>query len=537
MKKVLIVFSMVSLMFASSITYAAEPVNVEQYMNIVRAQNHTLLSAVRVVDATYFQVLSSVANQRIKANVSTVGSYYTATGSDMTGKAHNPLGYNISPSLSQVIDISGVMRLNERSSILSYEISRASLDNTLNTLLSSAEQAYWAVVLERENLSLQKDILRQRQENLRVTEEKFNQQLVPKLDVIRATTMVSDAENKIVDAEGKLSNGLAALRNFAGGLDVEPASSDFAVPMLKLDSEPTYAVALEKHPNVRQRKIQLAQSELQRQISAKGMAPSLTATAAWDMFSGVSTGSSFETGEANVRLSLNIPLSDGNFTKYDTINKAITIESTRETLFASEAEVILNLSLALNNWNTAKSLEENMKQQVVRSNEELKITELMYNEGMGSQLDLITAQTDNQTVRTNYLQAILGMYTAITDLRKALGDYATNEDGSWKMAVIKYGKEAPDFTKPANVSLISKPVKPANDQVIINIRGVDVTVDQAMDWLATGKMPSGIEKTEGIDMPLYKKNLGTNKNERYYPSTNNDEITLDEAKEWLEKNR
>jgi outer membrane protein TolC len=77
---------------------------------------------------------------------------------------------------------------------------------------------------------------------------------------------------------------------------------------------------------------------------------------------------------------------------------------------------------------------------VERSDEELRITELMYNEGMGAQIDLINAQTENQRVRTDYLNAVNGMYAAIVEFRKAIGDYAPDEDGTWKEAVARYGK-------------------------------------------------------------------------------------------------
>ena len=32
------------------------------------------------------------------------------------------------------------------------------------------------------------------------------------------------------------------------------------------------------------------------------------------------------------------------------------------------------------------------------------------------------------------------MYVALVAMRKAVGDYAPNEDGAWKEAVVRYGK-------------------------------------------------------------------------------------------------
>lgn len=494
---------------------AAQAVNVDQYLILVLSQNHSLLAAAKNIEANYFQVLSSVGYQRLKAGVSVSNSYNTAQSS-MGGKVYNPVGYSITPSLTQIIDISGVNMLHERQSILGYESSRAAFENTVNTLLSAAEHAYWGVVMARDNVALQKDVLLQRQENLRVTEEKFNQQLVPKLDVIRATSAVSDAHNSIVNAEATLLNRLAVLRNYAGGMDIEPSDTNFYVPKLSININESYA--LENHPSVRQKKILLAQSEVQKQIAKKGMAPTLGASVSWNMLYGTSAGSSMERGEAAAGLSLNIPIADGNSTKYDVLNKSAAVQAATESLLDSEASVILNLTIARNDWNMAKSLEENMKQQVERSNEELKITELMYNEGMGSQLDLITAQTDNQSVRTNYLNAVMGMYSSIVSLRQAMGDYAPTAEGTWKDAVVKYGKG----DKAINAA-------PQNEEVYANMDERNVKVDPDMEWLRKEKQP----ESNTINVRLTRKMPGGGFEDVSFDEGK--EATYEEALEWLEK--
>ena len=521
----------VVMLFLAPNVNAAQSVNVEQYLNIVRAQNHSLLSAAKSVEASYYQVLSSMSYQRLKAGITVSGNYNTAQAS-ANGKNHNPLGYSITPSMSQVIDISGVNSLNERQAILGYESARVTLENSVNSLIASAEQAYWSVVMARDNVALQKDVLRQRQENLRVTEEKFNQQLVPKLDVIRATSAVSEAQNSIVNAETTLLNRLAALKNYAGGADVEPSDVNFYIPILSINVNES--IALANHPNVRHKKVLLAQSEIQKQIAKKGMAPTLGASAAWNMLYGTSTGSSMESGEASLGLSLNIPIADGNQTKYDTFNKSAAVQAAEESLLDSEASAILNLTVARNDWLMAKSLEENMKQQVERSNEELKITELMYNEGMGSQLDLITAQTDNQTVRTNYLQAVMGMYSSIVSLRQAMGDYAPAEDGTWKAAVVKYGK-GNNFknTDKKSTDIKNNEVINQNEEIYVNVQRTDDPIESAKEWLKDGKQPGGIEESSTIKMPLTRKT--PNGSYEQVDLNGNKEVTYEDALEWLEK--
>ncbi|MCL2146701.1 MAG: TolC family protein [Synergistaceae bacterium] len=508
---------------------AAQSVNVEQYLNLVRIQNHSLLAAAKNVEAAYYQVLASVGYQRLRAGINVNANYNTVQQS-AGGNTYNPVGYSITPSISQTIDISGVFKLSERQSILGYESTRVAFDNSINNILASAEDAYWGVVMARDNVNLQRDILRQRQENLRVTEEKYNQQLVPKLDVIRATSSVSDAQNSIVNAEGTLLNRLAVLRNYAGGVFIEPSVTNFYVPELSISVND--AVAIENHPSVRQRRILLAQSEVQKQIAQKGMAPTLGASANWNLLYGTSAGSSMERGDnVSVGLSLNIPISDGNQTKYETFSRSAATLAAMEDLIESEASVILNLTVALNDWYMAKSLEENMKQQVERSNEELKITELMYNEGMGSQLDLITAQTDNQAVRTNYINAVMGMYSAIVSLRQAMGDYAPAVEGTWKDALVKYGVKKGEKSVDKNNDNVE--ILPQNEEIFINVRGIDIPLSSAIEWLRGGAEPSELQGSSSINMPLSKKNPdGTYEAVKF---NGGKEISLEEALDWLDK--
>ena len=83
------------------------------------------------------------------------------------------------------------------------------------------------------------------------------------------------------------------------------------------------------------------------------------------------------------------------------------------------------------------------KRQVECAEEELRITELMYSEGMGAQIDLINAQTAYQGVRTQYLNSVKEMYVALVQLRRAIGDYSPDESGDWREAVVRYGKGRP----------------------------------------------------------------------------------------------
>ncbi|MDR1649887.1 MAG: TolC family protein, partial [Synergistaceae bacterium] len=172
---------------------AAEVVALDGYLEMVKQGNHSLQAGVRNVEAAYYGVLASVSYQRPSVALSGSASYVS---DQRTGAEHNrnAMVYNTSLGLTHRFDLSGEYTLDERQQILFYESQRAAFDSSVNILFAAAEDTYWSAVLARENIALQKDVLRQRRENNRVIEEKYRQQLVPRLDLIRSEAQVVAAE-------------------------------------------------------------------------------------------------------------------------------------------------------------------------------------------------------------------------------------------------------------------------------------------------------------------------------------------------------
>ncbi|MDR3230734.1 MAG: TolC family protein [Synergistaceae bacterium] len=433
-------FSVVAfLMFFSNETAAAEVVSLDRYIGMVKNQNYALQSAIRSVEAAYYEVLASVAYQRPSLAGGASGSYLTGSASAQSGIREKDItAYNTTLGLTHRIDVAGTYTLDERQRILYYESRRANFDEDVNSLVSTAEENYWSAALARENIALQKDVLRQRIENNRVIEEKYKQQIVPRLDLIRSEAQVVEAESLVTNAEAQYRNLLATLATLAGGTEVVPIEEPLLLPEFNVTTSLEKTLLL--RPAIRAARLELDRSRVVKKLREKGLSPTLTAGISWVPLSDPWNSGSVQKGEMTASLSLNIPIADGNETKYNILNADRLIQAAEAGLRSVEIFGARDLSIARNNWDRAAALEKDKKRQVERSDEELRITELMYNEGMGAQIDLINAQTENQRVRTDYLSAVRDMYVARVSLRAVAGDYAPDEDGNWKEAVVRYEK-------------------------------------------------------------------------------------------------
>ncbi len=425
-----------SFMFClTDMSYASVSMRLPQYINEILLNNHSLRAGVKNVEAGYYSVLASVAYQKPNISASANGSYTTRM---LSVPENNVFAGSIAAVYTQRIDISKSYTLDENQNILGYEVSRANFDNTINTMIAAAEETWWSAVLARENMKLQKEILLQRSENHRVTVEKFNQELVPRLDIVRSEAQVVEAETLAKTAETTYMNLLAELSLMAGGLDVEPVDEELQVP--EFDVALNYEEALEYRPDVRAARLNLERAKLVKALTAKGMKPTLDFGFQWTAWADPESATTPNKQQAGASLTLTLPIYDGKATKYKVMNADRLIQVAESNLEALREQTRRDITVAMNNWKNAAASEHDKKRQVERSEEELRITELMYAEGMGAQIDLINAQTAYQTVRTQYLDAVKNMYVALVALRKSIGDYSPDENGTWKEAVVRYGK-------------------------------------------------------------------------------------------------
>ena len=404
---------------------AAEVVSLEQYLELVRQNNRVLQANLRHLEAAYYTVRASVGYQRPSLSTSAGGSYLTRRGRSIFEERDITSG-NVEVTLSWRISLSDAFSLDEQQQVLNFESQRARFEDSVNSLMANAEEIYWTTVFARENIALQQTILYQWLENMRITEEKFEQRLIPRLDLVRAESQVVAAESFVSQAEMEYRNLLLMMASLAGRIMVTPIEESLVVPEFSISPEIEEAVL--SRPSVRAERLDLYRSRIAHRLAAKGLSPTLDLGVSWTPLADPWNAAHPQRGEMAASLRLNIPIIDGNETRHRTRGAARSVSASEASLQSAVDSAITELEVALNNWENALILERDRRRQVERSNEELDITELLYHEGMGAQIDLINAQTENQRVRTEHLYAVKGIYLAQIEVRRVIGDYSLSEE-------------------------------------------------------------------------------------------------------------
>jgi multidrug efflux system outer membrane protein len=407
--------------FLVDVAWSGEVVSLDQFLDIVRSGNDMIVSETKSLESAYLAAFASLSDQRPSLGATVSGNYLTGQRQD-ENRESDIGGFEIRLGVTQPIDIAGQFSLRERYEILSCELRRANLENRINNSLAEASEAYWSAVIAAENIALQTDVLRRRVENKKITDEKYRMKYVPKLDVIRAEALVSAAESLVAQAEAERLDILALMASLAGGREVEPAGISAAAQSLEL--RPADCTSIDNRPDVRAGCLSVELAAIARELSGGKNAPTLEASANWVLLSEPSHSSSPQMGELEASLRLIIPILDGGAAKNEMLSAKKLVESAEASLRHIENAARREAVTARNGWNRSVALERAKRSEMELSNEELRITELMYREGMGAQIDLINAEIENHEVRTEYLDAVRSMYLSMIQIERAAGGYA-----------------------------------------------------------------------------------------------------------------
>lgn len=165
----------------SSMSNAAET-SLEEFLAAVRGDNPSLQASYRRLEAFSHTVKSSVAVQRPSVGIRGGSSWLSDTYSSQAGRNMGERGnYSLSAAVTHRFDVSGAYGAQERQLLLQYNGLASDHLALVNNTLAAAESLYWQSFIARQNILLQRGILNQRKEDLRITEEKFRQQLIPGL--------------------------------------------------------------------------------------------------------------------------------------------------------------------------------------------------------------------------------------------------------------------------------------------------------------------------------------------------------------------
>ncbi|MCE7043588.1 TolC family protein [Dyadobacter sp. CY312] len=126
-------------------------------------------------------------------------------------------------------------------------------------------------------------------------------------------------------------------------------------------------------------------------------------------------------------LNLNIPIFDGFTKRYQIEQKKIALDKVKNSQTLLKQSIDLEASQAGINIKNAFATLETQKRNLDLAQEIVRVSKIKYKEGVGSNIEVINAESSFKEAQTNYFAALYDLMIAKVDMSKAKGELYTEK--------------------------------------------------------------------------------------------------------------
>ena len=225
-------------------------------------------------------------------------------------------------NVSQTLFDGGATTNNVRRAESGVFAARASMRLTEQAILQNGATAYMNVLRDTAVLNLRKNNIGVLEQQLKLTQDRFDIGEVTRTDVAQAQSSLAQAKTEFYAAQAQLKNSVANYRQIIGDEPdkLEPARS--LEPLLPHTLDEAIEVAIVEHPGVKAAIHQVDAAEMAVKVAEAALAPNFSINAQvsnnYDNFNGLPGSRAFLAGTS---AQLNIPLYQGG-SEYASIRQA-----------------------------------------------------------------------------------------------------------------------------------------------------------------------------------------------------------------------
>lgn len=311
------------------------------------------------------------------------------------------------------------------------ELARKSTKRSQQEVIAGVSKAYYAVQVNTRRIELVQANREQLRKLVADTKAAAEQGLADNVDYQRTQVSLTNLETDLENAKAVLTLSENLLKFQMGMPVAEQLALSDSIQSNVTPAELEVGLSTDLDPNQRPEyqllKVEQRLNQLDVQRYRVGYLPTLygnysigTGTFAdpfWNMFS----NKTYWYATQAIGISLNIPIFDG-------LEKQAKIRQAKlkyEKSVRQEQELLNSFNLELANARTsfANALRtlESQKRNTDLANEVYRVAQVKYQQGVGSSLEVVQAESEYKAAQNNYINSLLDVLTARVDLKKALG--------------------------------------------------------------------------------------------------------------------
>ncbi|UPL49286.1 TolC family protein [Hymenobacter sublimis] len=296
---------------------------------------------------------------------------------------------------------------------------------TRRDLAFAAAQSYYSILFAREAIRVQDAQIASLRQHQREMEKRVQGGVSTNFDVTTTQVRIAQAQDRRIDLQNQLRNQEIQLARLLHRPEsaVTPVRGRFEYNPQPVNVEDALAKGAENRPEVKLAKDAEQTASAQLRVAETSNKPSLTVLAQ----AGGKNGYIVPNLE-RVRFNtvagaqLSIPIYDGDRNRYQRAAAQSAIKGAQARTQDTQEQVRADVLQAVNNMQTSTARYDNSQVQIGQAADALTRAKARYRYGVGSNLDVLDAETQLAQSRLSRLQAIYNYTLGQYQLRRATGE-------------------------------------------------------------------------------------------------------------------
>lgn len=295
---------------------------------------------------------------------------------------------------------------------------------TLQNTVLQAESAYFTYMATVALLGAERSANAEAKASLTAAQQRFKVGLATIADVLQAKTALSQEQLNLETIEGNLQaarGGLAAALGLPANLPFDLAPLPSAIPVRAISQSVDSVIndALRNRPDLAAARAQAAAAAADIRVARSAELPSLTLGS--NAARTYSQPPTFAGPSYGITLGLQIPIFDGFSRQYDVAAARAQAEAISALADQTRQQVVTQVFVSYYALQTAEHRVATADDLLASAQQSVQVAAGRYREGVGSIIDLLTAQTALANARAQQVQSRWQWYSSLAQLARDAG--------------------------------------------------------------------------------------------------------------------
>ena len=299
----------------------------------------------------------------------------------------------------------------------------ASYEEALQKAKLTAISDYYTLIMYRNLVDVAQQSVRDYDGHVTNVQAQYNVGLVASSDVLAARTNLADAQTTLITRQNSADVAETDLNIVIGypvSTSIETADKEMHYLPYNVTLEQAKAYALLHRATLVKSAMDVKSAEESVKQAKAGYLPTVSLTAGKNYASDDNYRGTSNNGWS-VGANASLDIWDGGSTRNTIKVREAQLESAKEANLAAVDGVLYDVQSAYLNLRAAEQTISSTKVAVEEGQESFRIASLRYRAGVGSNLDVLDAETSLTTARNNYVQALYNYNIYVATLEQAVG--------------------------------------------------------------------------------------------------------------------